>query len=426
LQRKKEEKAAAAAAAKTTEKASRRRSTKGKATSDKEKAIEGLKARRQKSKAREEEEEYVDPSSSEGEEEEEEEEADADGDYGDEKRSKSKRKTGRSSRHEPDFVDSDDAVDSGSGSDDEDESPADLEAVSKIRLSRHKLEHWCHETWFDELAEGCFVRIGIGQNKETGAHVYKCAMIVGVVDGSAHEFGKTRTRKKLVLKHGADEKPFRMCTVSNSAFTKGEFELWRAAMEESQTRVMGLKEAEAKFAEIEKSKYRERGYHDVAQILAQKRKAGSIAGNSGMRKQQLDHEIDVLEIERATLKDKDGEELDFDEREDRNRKIDSITAEITQRENEKELIAQAGEKRKEQLWTENTSSVTKINARNTGFNFSNAGAKALARNGRLRVVGDRCFWCLARMIHQPCPPACCDRLNGQITAHGAHCGVKVC
>ena len=49
-----------------------------------------------------------------------------------------------------------------------------------------------------------------------------------------------------------------------------------------------------------------------------------------------------------------------------NRRIDLVTAEITQRENEKDRIAEAGAKRKERLWTGNTSSVSKINSRNTG------------------------------------------------------------
>lgn len=36
--------------------------------------------------------------------------------------------------------------------------------LNRIRLSRHKLERWCHMPFFAKTVTGCFVRIGIGNS----------------------------------------------------------------------------------------------------------------------------------------------------------------------------------------------------------------------------------------------------------------------
>lgn len=99
---------------------------------------------------------------------------------------------------------------------DEDAAEATLDEIQQIRLSRHKLEKWCHEPFFDELVEGCFVRIGIGTSNETGKSVYRCAEIVQIEDRQPYTVGKTKTRKALKLRHGDQERNFRMEFVSNS------------------------------------------------------------------------------------------------------------------------------------------------------------------------------------------------------------------
>ncbi|KAJ8308991.1 hypothetical protein KUTeg_013865 [Tegillarca granosa] len=54
------------------------------------------------------------------------------------------------------------------------------EQLSKIRLSRHKLERWCHMPFFKPTVTGCFVRIGIGNHE--GRAVYRVAEIVDTVE----------------------------------------------------------------------------------------------------------------------------------------------------------------------------------------------------------------------------------------------------
>lgn len=50
------------------------------------------------------------------------------------------------------------------------------EELSKIRLSRFKLERWCHMPFFKQTVVGCFVKIGIGNND--GKPVYRVGATV--------------------------------------------------------------------------------------------------------------------------------------------------------------------------------------------------------------------------------------------------------
>lgn len=51
-----------------------------------------------------------------------------------------------------------------------------------------------HMPFFDRIAKGCFIRIGIGQNN--GTSVYRAAEVMGVYEtAKIYQLGKTRTNK---------------------------------------------------------------------------------------------------------------------------------------------------------------------------------------------------------------------------------------
>eukprot|EP00108_Taenia_solium_P001765 TsM_000121500 transcript=TsM_000121500 gene=TsM_000121500 len=101
-----------------------------------------------------------------------------------------------------------------------------LEQLSKIRLSRFKLEKWVHMPFFDSLVKGCFVRIHIGQRRNFP--VYRCGEIVDVKEvAKPYDLGKTRTNKGIVIRLGKDQHTFRLMFVSNSEFLPVEFESWK-------------------------------------------------------------------------------------------------------------------------------------------------------------------------------------------------------
>ncbi len=80
--------------------------------------------------------------------------------------------------------------------------------LEKMRLTRSKLERWCHLPHFDEVVLGAFVRITIGVN-EAGESVYRVCEIVGVIEGpKIYKLGKTRTNKVLKLRHAQQVRYF--------------------------------------------------------------------------------------------------------------------------------------------------------------------------------------------------------------------------
>uniref|UniRef100_A0A673LG62 RNA polymerase-associated protein RTF1 homolog n=1 Tax=Sinocyclocheilus rhinocerous TaxID=307959 RepID=A0A673LG62_9TELE len=101
--------------------------------------------------------------------------------------------------------------------------------LNRIRLSRHKLERWCHMPFFAKTVTGCFVRIGIGNS--SSKPVYRVAEIIDVVEtAKVYQLGSTRTNKGLQLRHGNDTRVFRLEFVSNQEFAESEFMKWKEAM----------------------------------------------------------------------------------------------------------------------------------------------------------------------------------------------------
>ncbi|XP_028165181.1 RNA polymerase-associated protein Rtf1-like, partial [Ostrinia furnacalis] len=86
--------------------------------------------------------------------------------------------------------------------------------INKLRLSRFKLERLVHLPFFARVVTGCFVRIGIGNNN--GNPVYRVAEIIDVYEtAKVYNLGNTRTNKGLKLRHGTQDRVFRLEFVSN-------------------------------------------------------------------------------------------------------------------------------------------------------------------------------------------------------------------
>merc|ERR1712142_225760 len=102
------------------------------------------------------------------------------------------------------------------------------EELEKIRLSRFKLDKFVHLPIFKKTVIGCFVRIGIGQNKEKNVPVYRVAEITDVCEtAKVYDVMKSRTNIGLRLKHGKNSKVFRAQFISNQPFTDSEFNKWK-------------------------------------------------------------------------------------------------------------------------------------------------------------------------------------------------------
>ncbi|VDN06337.1 unnamed protein product [Thelazia callipaeda] len=128
-----------------------------------------------------------------------------------------------------------------------------LADLSRIRLSRFKISKFVHAPFFNKTVIGCFVRIGIGRNKE-GRSVYRAAQILDVVEtAKVYQLESTRTNKGFKLKHGKEERVYRLEFVSNSDFTVQEFNKWHEAMKSNNLAILTIDQVEKKEADIRKA-----------------------------------------------------------------------------------------------------------------------------------------------------------------------------
>eukprot|EP00111_Clytia_hemisphaerica_P018376 TCONS_00054334-protein len=196
----------------------------------------------------------------------------------------------------------DDSDESGSpmyGSDEEDDKDERTlieakEELEEVRLSRHKLEQWVHTPFFGQVLTGCFVRIGIGNHE--GRAVYRVAEIIDVVETpKIYTLGKTRTNKGVKIRHGMQERTFRMEYVSNQGFTDSEFQKWKEEMSMRELPLPNMKMIKSKKAEIESSKTYTYKEDDIEAIVKEKDKFRKNPHNYAVKKNRLLREKEVAE-----------------------------------------------------------------------------------------------------------------------------------
>ncbi|EJW85809.1 plus-3 domain-containing protein [Wuchereria bancrofti] len=151
---------------------------------------------------------------------------------------------------------SDDDYEKSSSSSSRSSSRSTSRSTSKSRTrspSPEKRERIVHAPFFNKTVIGCFVRIGIGRNKE-GRSVYRAAQILDVVEtAKVYQLENTRTNKGLKLKHGEEERVYRLEFVSNSEFTSHEFNKWYDAMKSNNLSILTIDQVEKKEADIQKA-----------------------------------------------------------------------------------------------------------------------------------------------------------------------------
>nr|CAH8840974.1 unnamed protein product [Trichobilharzia regenti] len=169
----------------------------------------------------------------------------------------------------------------------EEELVSSLEHLSRIRLSRFKMEKWVHMPFFDNLVKGCFVRINIGLHQ--GVPVYRCAEIVDVVETpKIYDLGSTRTNKGIVVRVGKDQSTFRLAFISNSEFQQDEFDSWMRRLQLANMKPPTLNFVRDKAAEITEAINRPiRDERVVEQIIQSKRRFQKAPTNFALRKAEL-------------------------------------------------------------------------------------------------------------------------------------------
>lgn len=160
------------------------------------------------------------------------------------------------------------------------------EELNKLRLSRFKMERIVHLPIFERVVKNCFVRITIGNNN--GKPVYRAAEIVGIVEtAKVYQLGKNRTNKGMRLRHGKEERVFRLEFISNQDFTQSEFDKWRDVCLSSGVEFPTLETIEQKLKDIKEALAFEYKDEDIEKILEEKNRFRAFPTNYAMRKTEL-------------------------------------------------------------------------------------------------------------------------------------------
>jgi len=140
--------------------------------------------------------------------------------------------------------------------------------------------------YFSTTVVGCFVKIGIGNNK--GVAIYRVAEITEVVEGlKIYTFDNTKTNKQLRLKHGRDDRLFRLEYVSNQDFAANEFTEWKERMEKDKFDLPTKSSIETKKKDIASAFNYSYNDKDIDSILEEKQKFKKNPQNYAVKKTQL-------------------------------------------------------------------------------------------------------------------------------------------
>ena len=197
---------------------------------------------------------------------------------------------------------------------------ATREELSRIRLSRHKLEQWVHMPYFKKTVLGCYVRIGIGTF--SGKPVYRVAEVTDVVEtAKVYSLGSTKTNKGMRLRHGGSERVFRLEFVSNQDFTDTEFQKWCTEIKSAGISFPTMGIIKSKKKDIDQAMRYELNDKDIEELVANKNRFRQNPTNFAVRKNKLlmqleeargNDDADQIEEIQQQLADVEGkaEELD--------------------------------------------------------------------------------------------------------------------
>lgn len=157
------------------------------------------------------------------------------------------------------------------------------------------MERFVHMPVFENVVLNCFVRISIGNHNNEP--IYRVAEIVGVVEtAKIYQLGKSRTNKGLKLKHGGQEKVFRLEFISNQDFTDKEFDKWKEQCQAANVPLPTIDRVTQKCKDIKEGLTYEFKEEDVDLMVEQKKKFRPFPTNYAMKKTCLMKERDAAQL----------------------------------------------------------------------------------------------------------------------------------
>ncbi|KAJ6624731.1 hypothetical protein B0H10DRAFT_2005859 [Mycena sp. CBHHK59/15] len=152
--------------------------------------------------------------------------------------------------------------------------PVTLERLAKLALTRDVLAKYCISPWFEEIAEGAWVRYLIGQ--EGGVNVYRICQIKSLSQSvKPYKITPERTTNQVFeLKHGKAEKVWQMDRTSNEGGSLcEEFLRLMNTCKKDGVPLPTCKEVDDRYATMQKLMERPITENDVTAMIARRRGA---------------------------------------------------------------------------------------------------------------------------------------------------------
>ncbi|KAK3110888.1 RNA polymerase-associated protein rtf1, partial [Teratosphaeriaceae sp. CCFEE 6253] len=127
-----------------------------------------------------------------------------------------------------------------------DEPSAETTDFERCRIGRSAFAKICFFPGFEDAVMGCYVRVSIGVNRETGNNQYRMAQIKRFVEGKPYQMeasnGKRFTTDLYpIIAHGTAEKPWPFLACSDSKITDQEFDRYIATLKKENIRTPSRK-----------------------------------------------------------------------------------------------------------------------------------------------------------------------------------------
>jgi len=224
-----------------------------------------------------------------------------------------------------------------SNSDSEPEEPAKYKRIetkgdlNRLRWTRNSLGKYVHHPFFKELVVGGYCRVGIGNNSDQKP-IYRACEIVDVCETSKvytvqlANGQSSKTNIGLRLKHGPQERVFRILFTSNAEFTENEFIKFKSVVESGGSQLPTIDEMKKKLVKIQNLKSKKLDDEAVNHIIKQKKKFRKTPFNYAIAKTTLLKEKEMHQQQENDAEAKKVQQK-LEELEEKAEKLDKIRSE---------------------------------------------------------------------------------------------------
>ncbi|KAI8624818.1 hypothetical protein F5Y19DRAFT_283171 [Xylariaceae sp. FL1651] len=151
--------------------------------------------------------------------------------------------------------------------------PADLRDFERVRLSRSRFAEVCFYPGFDDAITGCYCRVAVGPNRDTGETEYQMGVIKGFTQGKPYAMQKMNhqsfvTDQYVKVAYGKTTREYPFISCSDSPFNEAEYHRFQRVCQDDGVPFPKKPQVDAKIDDINALRTRTWTEQEVNQKLA--------------------------------------------------------------------------------------------------------------------------------------------------------------